>query len=148
MIKLYVQCDLLEAFQNSEFDLIVHGCNCFHTMGAGIAGAIAKKFPEAYEIDKKHSEYGNWSKLGSYTTCETVYGKIINGYTQFNPGRCPEHDLLYSIKQLFVKLNNDFPGKTVGIPMIGCGIAGGNWQHVSKLINEFTPDLNIIVYYF
>lgn len=148
MIDLYVKGDLLKAFQESEFDAIVHGCNCFHMMGAGIAGQIAKIFPESLKIDKKYSEYGDWGKLGSYTVCGTTYGHIINGYTQFRPGRCPEHDLMYSIQQLFFTLNEKYSGKTIGIPMIGCGIAGGNWQHVSKLINEITPDLKIIVYYF
>ena len=29
-----------------EFDVVIHGCNCFHKMGAGVAKLIAKNFPE------------------------------------------------------------------------------------------------------
>ena len=39
-----------EAF---NYSAIVHGTNCFNTMGGGIALGIAKVFPEAEEADKK-----------------------------------------------------------------------------------------------
>lgn len=32
-----IQGNFIHLAQNGEFDLIVHGCNCFCTMGAGIA---------------------------------------------------------------------------------------------------------------
>ncbi|BAQ22767.1 hypothetical protein AU156_gp117 [Edwardsiella phage PEi20] len=31
------------------------------------------------------------------------------------------------------------------MPRIGCGIAGGDWEKVSVLIDMFTPNLNIII---
>jgi O-acetyl-ADP-ribose deacetylase (regulator of RNase III) len=36
MIK-YVDGDLIKLALKGEFDVIVHGCNCFCQMGAGIA---------------------------------------------------------------------------------------------------------------
>ncbi|RYD20572.1 MAG: hypothetical protein EOP88_14530 [Verrucomicrobiaceae bacterium] len=32
--------DLIQLAKNGEFDLIVHGCNCMCTMGAGVAKGI------------------------------------------------------------------------------------------------------------
>ena len=45
------QGDLLQYAQEGVFDVIIHGCNCFCTMGAGIAKAIKARFPEAYQAD-------------------------------------------------------------------------------------------------
>ena len=43
--------NLLNSFEK-DFNVILHGCNCFSTMGAGIAKQIAEKYPEAYRADK------------------------------------------------------------------------------------------------
>ena len=32
--------DLLDLFYHKKIDILVHGCNCFNTMGAGIAKQI------------------------------------------------------------------------------------------------------------
>lgn len=147
MINLFVKGDLLNAFELSKFDAIVHGCNCFHTMGAGIAGQISKRYPEAFLEDKK-TDMGDWERLGKYTYAETVYGIIVNAYTQFKPGK-ENIDYLYdNIREVFQLINKDFAGKTIGIPCIGSGIAGGDWDAISKIISENTPDVNVIVYYF
>lgn len=149
MITQYVKGDLLDAFRERKFDAIVHGCNCFHTMGAGIAAAIAKQFPVAYDADKL-TQYGR-DKRGGYTLAETPYGKIVNGYTQFNPGRADPKYLYTAIRTLFTKLDLILPSiivgrPEVGIPKIGAGIAGGDWAVIEQIINEVTPNLDIIVY--
>ncbi|UQS94096.1 hypothetical protein ABNavy71_019 [Acinetobacter phage AB-Navy71] len=146
MIKQYVNYDLLDAFEHNDFDAIVHGCNCFHTMGAGIAGAIAKRFPVAVEADKK-TEYGDWSKLGDVSIATTVNGDIINAYTQYRPGKCPTHQLYENIRATFTLINSKYAGKSIGIPKIGAGIAGGNWQEIAEIINDVTPDVKIYVLY-
>jgi len=43
--------DLLDLASNGELDVIIHGCNCFNTMGAGIAKLIKSRWPEAYQAD-------------------------------------------------------------------------------------------------
>ena len=47
----YIIGDLIKMAESGQFDVIVHGCNCFCTMGGGIAAAIANNFPHAYEED-------------------------------------------------------------------------------------------------
>ena len=116
MIKQYVQGNLLDAFDHKDFDLIVHGCNCFHLMGAGIAGSIHERYPLAYYADVKFSEKGDFGKLGSYTYVQLEQGIIINGYTQYRPGKCPTDQLYANIKDVFTMVNKFFAGKTVGIP--------------------------------
>lgn len=147
MINFYLNCDLLESFEHGDLDAMVHGCNCFHLMGAGIAGAISKRFPDAYKADKM-TNHGDWEKLGSYSKYDYTFGTLINAYTQFNPGSVrPKQQLYDNIKKAFETINRDFAGKLIGIPKIGAGIAGGDWDVIAKIINEATPNTKIIVYY-
>ena len=127
------------------YDAITHGCNCFNTMGAGIAAQIAKAFPDAAKIDKLTIE-GDFNKLGTlgYTIeeCNEKMVYIINSYTQYYPG--PNFDL-DAIKLCFRKINHIFKGKHVGIPLIGAGIAGGDWKEISEVIKKETPNIKITV---
>lgn len=61
-----IKGNLIGLALSGEFDVIIHGCNCFHTMGAGIAKQIRQYFPEAYVADL-HTGRGDLRKLGSYS---------------------------------------------------------------------------------
>lgn len=39
-----IKGDLIKLALEGEFDVIAHGCNCFCTMGAGIAVAMKNTF--------------------------------------------------------------------------------------------------------
>lgn len=131
--------DLIKSFIEDKFDAIAHGCNCYHTMGAGIAYTIANRFPAAQTVDSD-TEYGSFEKLGYYSRAITDYGYIFNMYTQHRPGRNAK---LEAIKQCFVRLNREYAGFHVGIPAIGCGIGGLELEEVIEVIKEVTPDVTI-----
>ncbi|HUV50462.1 MAG TPA: hypothetical protein VMW78_05525 [Anaerolineae bacterium] len=57
-----IKGDLLKLAIDKEFDIIIHGCNCYCTMGAGIAKAIRDTFPEAWDADSKTGK-GSLNKL-------------------------------------------------------------------------------------
>ena len=133
--------DLLEKID--EFNVIVHGCNCFCVMGAGIALQIKKKFPQAYMADLD-TIAGDKSKLGTYTKAMHNQTTIINAYTQYDTTN--EVNVDYNaIREVFTKLNKHYSGSLVGIPKIGAGLAGGNWDKIYDIISEVTPDLYIKV---
>jgi O-acetyl-ADP-ribose deacetylase (regulator of RNase III) len=46
MIK-HINGNLLKLAENGQFDIIMHGCNCFNTFGSGIAKSIKLSFPTA-----------------------------------------------------------------------------------------------------
>lgn len=142
-----VKGDLIQMFKNREFSAIAHGCNCFHIMGAGIAGQIAKEFPEAYKADLQTSR-GYSMKLGRFSDVMTPYGRIFNLYTQYRPGVEPPRQLNNSILMAFDALDQEFggdPAYLLGIPLIGCGIAGGDWNYIKTIIDVQTPRLNVCV---
>lgn len=141
-----VSGDLLQLAMAGEFDVIVHGCNCFHSMGAGIAKSIAEHFPEAVDADRD-TLYGMRSKLGTISYVKVQRGPltahdddgflevyVVNAYTQFLGGAHLEIDALRSCFRAVAKrFRGD--GVSIGYPMIGAGIAGGDWSKIAPVID-------------
>ena len=138
-----VKGNLLTMAEAGDFDVIIHGCNCFCRMGAGIALQIKNQYPEAYEADQ-YTVTGDKAKLGKYTFALTPKFTIINGYTQY---RCDgrksgKMDVDYdALRSVFKRVNKDFAGKRVGYPKIGCDLAGGDWAIVSVIIDQELVDV-------
>ena len=139
--------DLLDAFDTNEVQTIIHGCNCFRSFGAGIAKSIKERYPKAYDADLATS-HGDKSKLGNYSYSEINTNKfIINAYTQYAYGRNKVNVDYDAISKVFELINKDFANHiNIGIPTIGAGLAGGDWNIISDIINKKTPDLNITLY--
>jgi O-acetyl-ADP-ribose deacetylase (regulator of RNase III) len=134
-----VKGDLLKLAAAGEFDVIVHGCNCYHTMGAGIAKSIKQRFPEAFAADLE-TEMGSRAKLGSFSSaavdCDGRELTIVNAYTQLDMGGGRINVDYDAIRSVFRKIKSTFTGKRIGYPMIGAGLAGGDWNVISRIINE------------
>lgn len=133
-----VDGDLIKLAMQGKFDVIVHGCNCFNTMGAGIARQIAIECPEATIIDN-YTKRGDKSKLGTFTEAEVVRNGIkftvVNAYTQYGCHYSKINVDYDAIKNCFIKIKEKYSGKRIGYPLIGCGLAGGDWNVVSKIID-------------
>jgi len=137
-----IRGNLITLAEEGIFDVIVHGCNCFHVMGAGIAKEIATRYHEIADIDKYLTKYGDINKLGNYTwkkvTAPNGYTfNIINAYTQYHYGRKKEMYVDYNaIRSVFNKIRQQFPKAKIGYPRIGAGLAGGNWAIIQQIINQ------------
>ncbi|MCB9223339.1 MAG: macro domain-containing protein [Crocinitomicaceae bacterium] len=143
--------DLIQLALEGEFDLIIHGCNCFRSMEAGIAKAIKTQFPEAFEADLK-TVSGDLEKLGtiSWAKCHGYKGELIvvNAYTQYQfagPAPLVDYD---AIRQSFRMIKEHFSGLKIGYPKIGAGLGGGDWKIISKIIDEelIGEDHTLIIY--
>lgn len=142
-----VKGDLLEMALNGGFDVIVQGCNCHNTMGGGIAYTISKKFPKAVIADNKTIR-GDRSKLGTYTIAEEHGVIVVNAYTQYDFGTDKVNVDYDAIRSAFKSIKKEFGDKRIGYPLIGCGLAGGNWDIVSKIIDEELDGCNhtLVIY--
>ncbi len=162
-----VEGDLIKLAKEGKFDVIAHGCNCHSTMGAGIAPQIAR----AFGADKFTMElWGSTiQKLGNIDYKTFVLGKdaiwsldnadnkknepeltVVNAYTQYNYGR--NHidgtfkPLDYEALTLCMrKMNKVFKGKHIGLPQIGAGLAGGDWEVIKKIIQTELLDCEVTV---
>lgn len=155
-----IEGNLITMAQEGDFDVIAHGVNCFCTMGAGIAPQMAKAF-DCDTFPGESSKFrGSMSKLGNIDYQEKLLGKdgepdrhvltVVNAYTQYNYG--PNHErgdakpLSYAALRLCLKkINHKFRGKVVGLPKIGAGLAGGNWQLIKKIIKAELKDCDVTV---
>lgn len=144
---LYQKGDLIKLFKNGEFDAIAHGCNCVHTMGAGIA-LYLNTFTDGklLEVDIQ-TPYGDINKLGTYSKLDTEYGTIYNIYTQYVPVHhgmvgihwdSLENGLIEILKECYWS-DKSSPIR-VGIPLIGCGFAGGKVNDLTTVLEKVRND--------
>jgi O-acetyl-ADP-ribose deacetylase (regulator of RNase III) len=141
MILISKQGDLIEAAINGEVDVLVHGCNCFCKMGAGFALQVKRKWPHAHYIDETTTP-GNMMKLGSFTRVAALnrFGRpfhIINAYTQYSYGNDQKVHIDYpALESVFAEISQSYANTDmrVGFPMIGAGLAGGDWDKAKAAI--------------
>jgi len=119
------------------FDVVVHGCNCQCTMGAGIAHIIATEFPEAMQVDAL-TKVGDANKLGTINSAYVKRGEhsfwVVNAYTQLTYGRGMQVDY-DAIKSAMSEVRHYFSGLRIGYPKIGAGLGGGNWDEIAPIID-------------
>ena len=153
MIYQEIEGDLIELALAGSFDVIAHGCNCFCTMKAGIAPQIAEVFG-CDRFNKESLQYkGDINKLGTidfeyfakladyeYHSVHEIDHEfkenhlvVVNCYIQFMYGKNHtdgvSKPLDYEALTLCLrKINHIFKGKHIGMPRIGCGLAGGVWD--------------------
>lgn len=146
MLK-HVKGDLLTLAEQGKFNIIMHGCNCFNTMGSGIARSIRERFSEAAIVDSM-TESGDRSKLGTIT-CAGIPNDsggfvIVNAYTQYSTSKAGEDVFEY---ESFQKILDAFvvdagPGMNIGLPYIGMGLAGGDKVRIMGMIEDFAQKVS------
>jgi O-acetyl-ADP-ribose deacetylase (regulator of RNase III) len=162
-----IEGDLIVLAKEGMFDVISHGCNCLSNMGAGIAPQMAK----AFGVDKFEMELWGESieKLGCIDYETFVLGKntiwnlldadnkqnepelvVVNSYTQYRYGKNHadgvSKPLDYEALTLCMrKINHIFKGKHIGLPKIGAGLAGGDWERIKEIIKKELKDCEVTV---
>lgn len=138
--------DLIQLAKQGEFDLIVHGCNCVCTMGAGIAKGIKAAFPEAFEADRATAR-GDRTKLGTCTSATIGIGQntltVVNAYTQFDYRGSGIKADYGAIRSCFRWIRKNHSGRKIGLPRIGAGLAGGDWSRIAAIIKEETAGMDV-----
>ena len=127
----------------SGCEVICHQTNCMGAMGSGIARAIRATYPEAYYALRARFERGDAS-VGEVDFVPTIRNGflrcVVNCYGEkdYLP-RGAVHTDYEALKACFEKIKAEFAGKnyTIGFPYkIGCGLAGGDWDIVSAIIEK------------
>lgn len=139
-----VKGDLIEMTKEGAFDVICHGANCLKNMEAGIAKLIKTNFIRAYITDRDDMRLSR-QRLGdlsySYDIDSDTY--VVNLYTQYYGGKNLDYEALtLSLRKLAMVFNED---THIGLPMIGCGIAGGDWDRVKSIIKEELKEYKVTI---
>lgn len=130
--------DILKAPEN----IICHQVNEESVMGGGLALQIAKKYPQ---VEKEYKDFCNQFKdiiYGQYQICKIGNRKYIaNCFTQRNfITNLEDIKLVFSGLLESCKLNN----LTIAVPnRYGSGIANGDWNKISKLLEQLSDEFNV-----
>lgn len=159
MIK-YKVGDLVEALKSGEVTSIGHQANCFNTMNSGVAKAIRWAFPDAYQSDCL-TEKGDKKKLGTFSLGvvdrgeELSTGLIYNLYGQYNYGYDAKGYTNYeALRGALLNMRKDLDSavnfrkdlRKVGLPKIGAGLGGGDWDTIVRIIEEVFVDYYVTIY--
>jgi len=138
----YIRSNIVNLAKSGQYKYVLHGCNCFCTMGAGVAKALSSQWPGILEADRA-TPYGDKGKLGGFSVAH-ISGMngdfyVYNLYTQYKYGTAnlKNFKIEYLKKALlaFDKDAKDLNGKVL-MPPIGCGHGGGDWREVYSVIKE------------
>lgn len=130
--------------------IVVHQVNCRNRIGAGVSGAIIKKWPKVeLEFHRLSQKTAPVHLLGqtqfikiSEPIMENQHGlTIVNLFSQLNYGNSTKTGVVYTdIKALvtnILKICYENPNVPVYIPYgIGCGLAGADWNEVSSWLKD------------
>jgi hypothetical protein len=144
---------------------VPHVCNNIDLFGAGFAAQLAEKYPSVkqdYHLLGKHflrNNFGYSQVLKVYEDNKFKHKLFFvnmiaqNGVKGTNNIRPLNYlALVKSMNTLsqYIKSNTGFSNKSEKIeihcPKFGSGLAGGNWQFVSDLIDDIWGQFDVIVY--
>ena len=164
----YVDGDLIKLAKVGKFDVIVHGCNCLSTMGAGIAPQMAAAFGcDKFEMEMwgpSIDKLGNidWKTflleknntftidLGEGNPDKGTELVVVNAYTQYSYGRNHSDGVAQPFDyEAFTicmrKINRVFRGNHIGMGKIGSGLAGGDWNRIENIISTELIDCEVTI---
>lgn len=145
-----IEGDLIALAKQGMFDVITHGCNCMCNMGAGIAPQMAKEFGcNNYKLEEMSTQ-GNINKLGQiewnyYPVSIDKKVAVVNSYTQYVPAPWLKPLDYEALTLCLRKINHTFKGKHIGLPKIGAGLAGGDWERIKQIIQTELVDCEVTV---
>lgn len=127
------------------FDIYVNPVNTKGVMGAGLAKRFAKEFPEIVETYRSECQAGTF-KIGTILPIQTK-DKIVVCFPTKDHWKDPSK-LEYieaGLKQFadFLRIYNypRGPHPTIGMPALGCGLGGLNFEDVEPLIIQYLDPL-------
>lgn len=133
---------------DTDTELIAHQVNCKGVMGAGLARQIRTQFPNVYEAYRK--------ACNSVTNSSDLLGKIqikqgvVNLFAQDGYGTDKQYTDYKALETCLYKLAlymTEHKMKTLALPYgLGCGLGGGNWDTVHKIIERAFNNTDIAVY--
>jgi O-acetyl-ADP-ribose deacetylase (regulator of RNase III) len=143
MLKI-IKGDLLK----SKDQFIAHQTNCISTGAAGLAASIFRKYPYSniYTRRQEPSIPGTIAIDGDGINNRFIIHIMGQNYPgSFNEFETQEMRLNW-FKNCLNEISLIDNLHSIGFPyMIGCGLAGGNWNDYYNLIYDFSENLNIDV---
>lgn len=147
----YVVGDATEPIGESDVKIIAHVCNDQYRWGRGFVLSVSKKWPIARtHYLREKPKIGHVQYVFSFQKDFTKTMIIANMVAQRGI-RSKQNTIPLDYEMLDNCLNSlgcraRFYRAPVHMPRIGCGLAGGDWGRVEKLIERNLKYLSVYVY--
>jgi len=148
----YIVGDATEPVGNGS-RIIVHICNDIGAWGAGFVMAISRKWKKPEEDYRRWAREGKGFELGEVQFVEiekdllvaNLIGQRGISYTGSRPPI--RYDAVESGLRKVTEKALDI-NASIHMPRIGCGLAGGEWEEVERIIDRtlIKSALNVTVY--
>jgi len=139
----YITGDILTPNTTESHGVIVcHQVNCKGVMGAGLARQIREKHPDVFSLyqDKCLQIAAGIGGLGDVQFCCVIAEAgylVANVFGQDGYGHGKQFTDYAALRKAFERIATGFPTYTIRIPyLMGCGLGGGNWDEVLRIIEE------------
>lgn len=137
---------------NAREDILAHQTNCKGVMGAGIAKQIKEVYPEVFKDYKSYCD--SFEKdieiLGTMRISKCNNGKYIASlFGQYSYNKYVKQTIEDELKKSIILLHDYAKDNNLSVAfpyMIGCGLAGGNWDKIYPLIEEIFDDYPFVLY--
>lgn len=137
----------------SSYELVVHGCNAQGVMGSGVAAQLRAAYPIIFEPYSAHCRAHNFNRSSLGTFCPVHvedHAMVINMITQEHFGknnvRYVDYEAVYNgfsnLKRYIAEnegtqlLGNYRSHFGVHFPLIGAGLAHGDWSIIQQCIKS------------
>lgn len=138
-------------FDSTDLDALAHGTNTLGVMGAGIAVEFKRRYPDMY------STYNQLSNIETFVP-GTIFPWVVEKVTVYNlmtqghQGRTILPATLESIKistKSMLRIASTLGQTRIGMPKIGAGLGGLDWNDVEKVLLEcleLHPGITLVVH--
>lgn len=141
--------DILEPNEDDKDVIVCHQVNCQGAMGAGLGKQVRQMHPSVYASYKEKCAQikAGFGGLGDVQFCSAldeagyivanVFGQDRYGRWVDKHGNRVRYTDYAALRKAFTHIAQRFPTHTVRIPhFMGCGLGGGDWKTVKKIIEE------------
>jgi O-acetyl-ADP-ribose deacetylase (regulator of RNase III) len=121
-------------FTYPGLEALAHGCNCMGMMGKGIALEFKNKFPAMF---REYRDLCNQKRfhLGCVFTWRADSGLVIfNLATQQAPRVQADLQAIEQSVARMLKKSEALSITTIGLPRIGAGLGGADWEDIKRLL--------------
>jgi O-acetyl-ADP-ribose deacetylase (regulator of RNase III) len=136
-----------DLFNTEGIRAYAHGCNCAGAMDAGVAVAFKKRWPRMFEEYAARCKDRRFHLGDVFVWSEgdvTVYNLAIQEHWK-SKSRLPA--LKQALKRT-IELAAHAGVERVGLPRIGTGLGGLDWQRVKSLLSEVGGETTVTLVVF
>lgn len=119
--------------------IVVHQVNCVGKMNTGLSKQIKDKYPQLFKDYRERCMMFDYTELlGTNYYYEDENIIIVNMFSQNNYGTEAQQTNYEAMATCLDKIRKMYPTQTIVAPYrIGCGLGGGDWNIVSKLLEKY-----------